>query len=236
MEKETKKKKTTNNKSKSKKVTSPQTKKETVKKLEETKKNVIVESNSTKESKEIETKVVTNKDNKKQKKEVKKLIKIENEENKVVKKFIIVLLVVVVCVVAIYLFTRAFVSKDLFNNKKSNNNTTETSFNYDITILGSAFNRPYDEYYVIAYKKSDEQANYFSTIIQTYNQKENHIKIYMADLDDYMNKSYYDKDNVNKNATKASELKVGDYTLIKFNKGKIAKYIEGKDNIVKELE
>lgn len=58
----------------------------------------------------------------------------------------------------------------------------------------------------------------------------------MADLDDYMNKSYYDKDNVNKNATKASELKVGDYTLIKFNKGKIAKYIEGKDNIVKELE
>ena len=35
---------------------------------------------------------------------------------------------------------------------------------------------------------------------------------------------------------KASELKVGDYTLIKFNKGKIAKYIEGKDNIVKELE
>jgi hypothetical protein len=236
MEKETKKKKTTNNKSKSKKVTNPQTKKETVKKLEETKKNVIVESDSTKESKEIETKAITSKDKKKPKKEEKKLIKIENEENKVVKKFIIVLLVVILCVVAIYLFTRAFVSKDLFDNKESNNNTTETSFNYDITILGSAFNRPYDEYYVIAYKKSDEQANYFSTIIQTYTQKENHIKIYMADLDDYMNKSYYDKDNVNKNATKASELKVGDYTLIKFNKGKIAKYIEGKDNIVKELE
>lgn len=170
------------------------------------------------------------------KKQNKKIKKIITEENKVVKRFIIVLLVVVICVVGIYFFTRAFVSKDLFNDNNSKKETEEVTFNYDKTILGSTFNRPYDEYYVIVYKTSDEQANYLSTTIQNYLNKEDHLKLYLADLDDYMNKSFYDKKNVNSKAATASELKVGDYTLIKIKDGKIDKYIEGVEDITDELK
>ncbi len=168
------------------------------------------------------------------KKETKqKLKKLETEENKIVKRFIIVLLVVILFIVAIYFVTKIFVAKD---SNKEDTKTQEVEFNYDMTILGSAFNRPYDEYYVITYKSSDDEALTLSNVISTYNQKENHLKIYFADLDDYMNKEFYDEENVNKKATNASELKVGKYTLIKFKNGQISKYIEGIENIKTELE
>lgn len=161
--------------------------------------------------------------------------KIDTEENKVVKRFIIVLVVVVLCVVAIYFITRAFVSKDLFNKKDNNEASEKVEFNYDITILGAAFNRPYSEYYILAYDETSEEAYNLSGYLTKYMQKEDHIKIYHADLADYMNKNFYDEENVNPNATKASELKVGKYTLIRFKDGKIVDFIEGVDNIKEEL-
>ncbi len=161
--------------------------------------------------------------------------RIETEENKVVKRFIIVLLVVILSIVAIYFVTKIFVSKDFFK-KDDNTKTEEVEFNYDITILGSAFNRPYDQYYILAYKKSDEKALDLANMVTSYLQKEDHLKIYQADLDDYMNKQFYDPENVNSKATKPAELKVGDYTLIKFKDGQISKYIEGIDKIKNELD
>ena len=160
--------------------------------------------------------------------------KLATEESRIVKRFIIVLLIVVVSVTGIYFLTRIFVSKDLF--AKNTTTTAETTFNYEITILGSTFNRPYDEYYVIAYKSSDEKASSLSATINKYLDKDDHIKIYYADLDSYFNKSFYDKDNVNPNAKEASELKVGDYTLIKIKDKAIEKYIDDFDDITSELE
>ena len=162
-----------------------------------------------------------------------KLKKLETEESKTVKKFIIVLLLVIICIVGVYVFTNTFVTNNKDQDQESN---VEVEFNYDKIILGSTFNRPYNEYYVITYKSSDENAYSLSEVITTYKQKEDAIKIYFADLDDYMNQEFYDVENVNKKATMASELKVGDYTLIKINDGSINKYIEGINNITKELK
>lgn len=145
------------------------------------------------------------------------------------------MVVVIAIIVAIYFITRAFVSKDLFSDKETTK-TEDVEFNYDITILGAAFNRPYSEYYILAYKKSDENAIDLTNTVNSYLQKEDHLKLYQADLDDYMNKSFYDEENVNKNATKPSELKVGKYTLIKFKDGQINQFIEGIENIKQELE
>lgn len=161
--------------------------------------------------------------------------KIQTEENQVVKKFVIILLVVIAIVVLIYFMTRIFVTKDLFNKDNDETQTQEVDFNYDITILGSAFNRPYDEYYIITYKGTSDEAIYLSSVINKYLEKEDALKIYYADLDEFMNKDFYDPENVNKRAANASELKVGDYTLILFRNGKISKYIEGKDAIADEL-
>lgn len=165
-----------------------------------------------------------------------KMKKLETEESKVVKRFILVLVIVVVCVVGIYFLTRIFVTKDLFNKKEETTTTSSVDFNYEKTILGSAFNRPYSEYYILVYKNSDEQSTYLSSLVTDYQAKDEHLKLYTADLDDYMNQDFYDKDNVNPNATKASELKVGDYTLIKIKDKKINKYIQGIDEITEELK
>ena len=124
----------------------------------------------------------------------------------------------------------------MFTKEENESKTTEVEFNYDKTILGTAFNRPYDEYYVITYKASADQAKEISGYITNYLSKEDHLKLYFADLDDHLNKGFYDPENVNKKATNAKELKVGDYTLIKFKNGQIAKYIEGVENIKSELE
>lgn len=204
-------------------------------------KNVVKEEKSEVKVKETipvkDVKKPTNTKNKKMKiEEPKKMKKLQTEENIIVKRFIVVLFIVIIGVVIIYFFTRAFISKDLFNNSKKDNNTTEVSFDYDKTILGSTFNRPYSEYYVIIYKSSSEQASNLSSIMASYKYSENATKIYFADLDDFMNQGFYDTENVNKNATKASELKVGDYTLIKIKNGAIEKYIEGVEAIETELK
>jgi hypothetical protein len=55
------------------------------------------------------------------------------------------------------------------------------------------------------------------------------------DLANELNKAYYDVENVNAKATKVSEMKVGDITLVKVKNGKIEKYIVDYAKMQKEL-
>ena len=56
-------------------------------------------------------------------------------------------------------------------------------------------------------------------------------KIYTCDLSNGFNKSYVTEEDVNKNPTDASELKVKNPTLIVFENNKISEYYEGEDEI-----
>jgi hypothetical protein len=173
------------------------------------------------------------KDAKVNKKELKKLAKQVNqtEEQKEIKKFLIILLIVVLIIVGVYFFTRAFVTKDL-NEEET---TTETTFDYTKTILGSLLNRPYDEYYVLVYNSEDVKANYYANLVSSYQTKDDAIKIYIADLNDEMNSKFYNAEESNPNAQSVSELQVSDLTLIKVKNKKISKYIEDVDKIKTEL-
>ena len=90
----------------------------------------------------------TMKDAKVDEKQLKKLAKKVNrtEEQKEIKKFLLILGIVIILVIGVYFFTKIYVVKDT-NDK--DDTKTEVTFNYNKTILGSLFNRPYDEYYVI---------------------------------------------------------------------------------------
>ncbi len=173
-------------------------------------------------------------------------IKFETAEQAEVKKFFVVILVVLICVGGIYLFTRAFVSKDLF--KKDEPKTEEVvdgEVNYDVTIMGQILNRPYDEYYVLIYNQSEgEYMGEMANIRYEYDNKEDDKKIHMysVDLANELNKSYYDKDNENTKAKTLDEIKVGDKTLLKIKKNKksgkleVSKYITDIDEMKKELK
>ena len=72
-----------------------------------------------------------------------------------IKKFLIILTILIVVVVGLYFLSNAIVNKR--DNKESNVNTNVT-ISYDTLNVGMIFNRPYEEYYVIAYDSTIDDA------------------------------------------------------------------------------
>ena len=89
-----------------------------------------------------------------------------------IKKFLIILTILIVVVVGLYFLSNAIVNKR--DNKESNVNTNVT-ISYDTLNVGMIFNRPYDEYYVIVYDSTIDDAMVYSTLITNYTKKENSI-------------------------------------------------------------
>lgn len=166
-------------------------------------------------------------------KETNKIKNFKTEEQKEIIKFIIILVVVVALVVGIYFFTKRFVTKD-----ESKNETQEVTgtVNYNVTIIGALLNRPYDEYYAIIYDSTSTKAVKYEGIYSSFvSGTESTTKMYYIDLSNKLNESYYSGEETNPKATSISELKLGDFTLIKVKNGKISKYLEDEDAIKKEL-
>lgn len=151
-------------------------------------------------------------------------------------KFIVVILVVLLCVGGIYLFTRAFVTKDLFKDDVETSEVVqEGQVNYDVAIMGQLLNRPYKEYYAVIYDSEGDYSFDMYSLVANYSNIKNHKHIYTIDLANELNKSYYDAEKVNKDAKTVSEMKVGDITLVKVKNGKIDKYIVDLAKMKKEL-
>lgn len=164
-------------------------------------------------------------------------IKYQTEEQKEIIRFVIVILVVILSVGLIYLATRAFVTKDLFTAKTDEEEVINPGvINYEVAIMGEILNRPYDEYYVAIYNKSDgKYISDMSSLVYLYGSKEKHLHIYTVDLSNKMNEDFYDPENVNTEAQSVSEMKVGDITLLKVKGGKVVKYIEDLEKMKAEL-
>lgn len=95
-----------------------------------------------------------------------KLGKIETEEQAEIKKFILVLGGLIVILVGIYFFTRAFVTKDLFNKKKSDEINYQVGVISDTNIIvGNLLNRPYEEYYALAFSSKSNLVGYYLSLI-----------------------------------------------------------------------
>lgn len=194
------------------------------------------------ESKE-EKKVAASTDKKKRR------IYYSTTEQTEVKKFVIVILVVLLCVVGVYFLTRIFVTKDLLNKKEEEKveEVIPGEVNYDMAIIGTIMNRPYDDYYVAIYDLSGDYAYDMGTMIKSFtdaNKDKKDKKIYKVDLSSELNKSYYKPEEVNEKATGVSDLKVGDITLLRIKRTKnrdgsytykINKYITELDAMKKEL-
>ena len=98
-------------------------------------------------------------------------------------------------------------------------------------MVGRSFSISDGDYYVIYYDKSDENINSeCSSIVSSYNSKEDNIDIYTVDMSNGLNKKY-SGDESNTNPASASEIIINGPTLIKFSGGSVAEYIEGIDGI-----
>lgn len=170
-------------------------------------------------------------------KKVKKIksVKVKTEEQEEISRFVKILIVVIVFIVGIYAFTQTVVKKD--STSKSEDKTSGT-ISYSKIILGSLLNQAYDEYYVFAYNGNSTNAIYYSVIIDKYVNTTDSKKVYWADLDNELNKKFIAKDDETSNpkAKKISELKLGEYTLIKIKGKKIVAYYDTIEDAKKELK
>ncbi len=165
-----------------------------------------------------------------------KLGKIETEEQAEIKKFILVLGGLIVILVGIYFFTRAFVTKDLFNKKKSDEINYQVGVISDTNIIvGNLLNRPYEEYYALAFSSKSNLVGYYDTIMSKYKSEKESLKIYYIDTEDYLNNKYIDKENPSTSFESLDKLKLGEMTLMKIKKGKITKLITNVEEVKKEL-
>lgn len=159
--------------------------------------------------------------------------KFESEESNEVKRFIFILLGIVVIVLIIYGVSKIFIKEE----NSSTRVTTTGEINYDIVTVGTMFNKPDKEYYVMIYDEENTNAVLYSTIINEYLNETNHLNVYFCNLKNKLNSSYYvgSDGTSNKEATTIDDLALGDLTLVKIKNGKIVKYIEELDSIKKEF-
>lgn len=87
-----------------------------------------------------------------------------------------------------------------------------------------------DEYYVLF----DDFSNLKNDSYVSYLTGKSDIKVYKVDLSKPENKVFKSEES-NKNAKRASELKINDVTLIRIKNGKIVNYIESSDKIEEYL-
>ncbi len=167
------------------------------------------------------------------KKNKKNNINVTSDTDTDVFRFLIILVVICALVIGLYFLSKSLVDKR--NNNETNNNTNVT-IDYDLTSVGTIFNRPYNEYYVVVYDGTDDDAMYYSTLITKYKKKDNALKVYYCDLNNELNKPYKsENEKGNKNASSVKDLSFGKVTLIKIKNGSILEYIEDIEKIKKIL-
>ncbi len=177
--------------------------------------------------------------NKKNNKIINKSLNNVSEEEHVIRNFVIIIVVICVIVGGFY-FISEFVQKD--KNLTNNEEKEEASINYNIVTVGTMLNRPYDNYYVLVYDSSSDEAIKYSTLLSMYSQHEtedDYIKIYFCDLNDKLNNKYYDVNNDKVSNPKAKDIKdfdFGDLTLLQIKKGKITSYLEDYSDIEEKLK
>lgn len=163
-----------------------------------------------------------------------KIDKVKTEEQTQVESFIKIIIGVLLCIVIIYIFTKFFVKNEVGSNTRQ---VTEGTISYDKLIVGNILNQNYDEYYVFVYNGNDNEAIYYSAIIDKYMAEKDANKVFWIDLNNKFNEKYIagEDEDINLNPQKISELKFGQYTLVKIKNKKIIKYINNIEDAKIEL-
>lgn len=161
-------------------------------------------------------------------------MKVQTTEQSELKSFLIVIGVVVLCVLGLWLVTDKVVNKEKEEEKKEQE--VVGSINYDVASVGTMFNRREETYYAVIYDVTGDKAYDMSVLISAYKAKEKALHMYVVDLNDHMNKKYYDPEKVDtKVKSYSDDIRFGDITLVKIKNGKIVKYIVDYSKMESEL-
>ena len=143
-------------------------------------------------------------------------------------KSIIITAVVVLVIAVLFYLLSVYIT-----NKPDKVRIAEGSISYEQISAGSTFSMSDKEYLVIFYNR--DNGGDITTAVSNYKSKDKALPIYYVDYNDAINASVTSKDSSNPKATKASELKVKNPTLIEISNGSISQYIEGEEKVIDYL-
>ena len=158
-----------------------------------------------------------------------KSINYQNEDTKEIKTLIIIVLIIIAVALGLY-----FITEKALDKKNAPAELPEAVISYTETIIGEMFNKPENEYYVLAYSSEDDNAAQYETLLSNYNKKEKALTTYHIDLSKKFNSTAL-SDKSNPKPTKATDVAIKDVALILIKDGKVTKYYETIETIEKAL-
>ncbi len=102
---------------------------------------------------------------------------------------------------------------------------------YSEILVGETFNREDDNYLVIYFDSTEEDATLYNTYLYNYQLVEGALKYYTVDMAQSLNQPYKAETST-LNVTKASELKIGEVAMVEIKEGQIANVWETKEAVV----
>ena len=151
-----------------------------------------------------------------------------------IQSFIKIVIGVGVVVITVFGATLLMNKLGVFDDGYSKPERGEIIISYEDATIGTMFNRPDTEYYVVFDEFTENPNQYLSSILFRYSNEENKLPIYKVDMTNVFNAKYMGESG-NPSAQRVEDVKINGVTLIKVVNGKNVKYIEGITNIENEL-
>ena len=170
---------------------------------------------------------------KKKTKKIKKVEEVQEEE------FVTTLTKKLWAVFGILLFLLMFYLLAVhITNKNSDDDSTkksttpsEVSISYNDIILGRSLDMSDDDYLVVCYDYRDEEINNtLGSLVSSYRNKEDGLKIYSIDMSSSFNKKYVGE-NANTNPSNVNDMVINGPTLMKISNHEVVDYIQGQSDI-----
>lgn len=145
--------------------------------------------------------------------------------------------IVVIVLVLVYLAT-ALATGEIKLNNNSKTETEEATIQYEEIIAGTILNRQEDEYYVLLFNFTDNNASYYLSLRNSYLENDDALPMYMVDLDKGFNNAINanEEETYKEKPTKISDLKVKGPTILKVKKGKVTSRIETSEKVTDKLK
>jgi len=181
-----------------------------------------------------ETKKIDKKNDQKLNKEIKKNMIAKSNSDELTKLIQLILIVSVILVI-FYLITTWVTDNKRPNNSNEEETVQDTIIQYDEILIGNLLAQPNDEYYALVIAEDDADATSYNTLINTYRDKENSLRVYSSKLDSVFNNKYK-SDESYFDTEKISEVKFKMSTLVKVQNKKVVEQYEGSSDIVDAIE
>ena len=140
-------------------------------------------------------------------------------------------LVIIVTIIVLLFYGITY----LVNKEKDTTDTpVKTEIQYDNILIGNILTQPNDEYYVMIYDDNDYNSKVYEMYLSMYEDKEDAIRYYTADLTNPLNSSFV-SDESNFEIEDISDLKVSTSVLLKIKDKKIESVYVG-DKLKQHLE